>query len=100
MGCESFLSVPLTVQGYQQSARTFSGPQTAQKRCGALRTPGAVAFERMQERQPDWRTPKTNHCRLRSVMGWVTMLMLETPDWRSSSMTAAKAPKGTVSSAR
>jgi len=31
-----------------------------------------------------------------SLMGSVTMLMLETPDWRSSSMTVAKAPKGTV----
>ena len=36
--------------------------------------------------------------RARSVMGSVTMLMLLIPDWRNASMTAAKLPKGTVSS--
>jgi hypothetical protein len=38
--------------------------------------------------------------RARSLMGWVTMEMLEMPDWRRESMTEAKAPKGTVSSQR
>ncbi len=36
--------------------------------------------------------------RARSVRGSVTMLMLLIPDWRKASMTAANAPKGTVSS--
>src|SRR5258708_34285583 len=36
--------------------------------------------------------------RARGVMGSVTMLMLLMPDWRSASTTAAKLPKGTVSS--
>ena len=37
---------------------------------------------------------------MRSVMGWVTMLMLAMPETRRESMTEQKAPKGTVSSAR
>jgi hypothetical protein len=38
--------------------------------------------------------------RARSLIGWVTMEMLEMPDSRRESMTEAKAPKGTVSSQR
>src|SRR5690349_1219894 len=71
-------------RGESRSLR--SGPRKA-RAAGRDDSFGAAAW-------PSEMLREARHQRFRSLMGWVTMLMLEMPDWRRVSMTVQKAPKG------